>query len=188
MPKLVNAGIGIFVSKLRSCSTILLLHKCVYVLSKWSKKYNILQSHSIYIELQIVRTFKAIKDYMRSKLSAKNEKIYPKSLYFLCKLFWEKRELNLLLRFASLHITTSLEQRHWLSGTVGWERFTKAGSWFRFPVGPTEDLKNGTCDLPSLVLCGNAGVQGNGSRVMPPLTRHQCRIYCEKSFVATGAS
>ena len=43
----------------------------------------------------------------------------------------------------------------------------------------TDDLKNGTCSLSSLVLDVNGWVQGNCSRAELPLTLRQCSISCE---------
>jgi len=54
-------------------------------------------------------------------------------------------------------------EKYWLSGTVGW-------------LCATEDLKNDTRNVSSLMLSVNGWVQGNGSHVVMPLTCHQCRI------------
>jgi len=45
--------------------------------------------------------------------------------------------------------------------------------------GHAEDLKHGTCGSCSALMGG--WVQGNGSRAMLPLTRHQCSIYAKAS-------
>jgi len=63
--------------------------------------------------------------------------------------------------------------------------------WARIPVSHTEDSKNGTCGLSSLVL-GNGWVmgasQGKASHAVLPLAcSHQCSIWCESSRVTHGA-
>jgi len=73
-----------------------------------------------------------------------------------------------------------------LSGSVSWVRATKAARLGS--MGHTENLKNITCVLSSLVLGVNAWVQENSSRIVLPLTRHQCSIHCESSRVVHGAS
>jgi len=47
--------------------------------------------------------------------------------------------------------------------------------------GHTEDMKNSTCGLSSLVLGVDEWVQGNSSRAVLPLTRYQCSIHYESS-------
>jgi len=54
-----------------------------------------------------------------------------------------------------------------------------------FPVSHTEDLKNCTYSLSSLVLNIDGWVQGNGSCVVLLLTSHQCSIHCESNRMTT---
>jgi len=54
------------------------------------------------------------------------------------------------------------------------------------PPGRTEDLKNGTCALSSLVLGDDDECKETvqAKRIVLPLARHQCSIHCESSCVA----
>ena len=67
------------------------------------------------------------------------------------------------------------------SATVGCGRISKAGR-------ATPKYSNGACGLSSIALGVNGWVQGNSSRAVLPLTRHQCNIHCENSRVDHGAS
>ena len=52
----------------------------------------------------------------------------------------------------------------------------------------TEDLKNGTCGLSNLVFGVDEWVQGNSSRAVLSLARHQLIIHCETSCVANATN
>jgi len=57
-----------------------------------------------------------------------------------------------------------------------------------FIFGSTKKLRGHCPRMPPPWLRACGWVQGNGSRAVLPLTRHQCGIHCKSSFVVHGVS
>jgi len=101
--------------------------------------------------------------------------VKPKETFVgICFLFYVFYRLNCVVSCFSTRYP------NWLTGFASRSRHT-------------EDVKNGTCVLSNLVLGVDGWVQGNGSRAMLPVTRHQwihqqCNVHCESSRAARGAT
>ena len=95
---------------------------------------------------------------------------------FCCKVLWSRTQDR-------RGVVNGRIRQLWSSGLSTRHQIWQCG--FDSRSGRTEDLKNDICDLSSLELGVDGWVQGNSSRTVLSLPRHQYSIHCETSHGAS---